>query len=308
MADTFYIPLIALRHQWIKEYELGQGFDLVRLPASLVEGYREFDHGLFRRRYGEQLIKEIEGNYCLKLQWPIEAFQTPEEMVYHLEDPAITLLIVLRLIKPTNAGLRTIFHLPATLDAVLPFDFVDYRTQGSGARSHGGLPPFTEDDIPRIIYFYAKLLDLLKREYHHRRIFNTLRFFDLGYRSGNVDSRLIYFAIALEVLFKPLRGRISRGMTDRIADFLGNTTEERETIVRKMLALVDLKARITHGDMTYFDISRPDKVALVCDQEDLLRASLQKILQQDKLIQIFSQVKERDSYFDKRLGPIPQSR
>lgn len=308
MADTFYIPLIALRHQWIKEYELGQGFDLVRLPASLAEGYREFDQGLFRRRYGEQLIKEIEGNYCLKLQWPIEAFQTPEEMVYHLEDPAITLLIVLRLLKPTNAGLRTIFHLPATLAAGLPFDFVDYRMQGSGARSSEELSPFTEDDIPRIIYYYAKLLDLLKREYHHRRIFNTLRFFDLGYRSGNVDSRLIYFAIALEVLFKPLRGRISRGMTDRIADFLGNTPEERETIVRKMLALVDLKARITHGDMTYFDISRPDKVALVRDQEDLLRASLQKLLQHDKLIQIFSQVKERDAYFDKRLGPIPQSR
>lgn len=307
MADTFYIPLIGLRHQWIKEYELGQGFDLVRLPAALVDAFRDFDQGMFRRRYGEQLMREIQGNYCLKLQWPIEPFQTADEMVYHLEDPAITLLIVLRLLKPTNAGLRTIFHVPATLDITLPFDFVDYRMQGSGARRNEDLPPFTEDDIPRIVYYYAKLLDLLKREYHHRRIFNALRFFDLGYRSGNVDSRLIYFAIALEVLFKPLRGRISRGMTDRIADFLGATQEERDTIIRKMLALVDLKARITHGDMTYFDISRPDKVALVRDQEDLLRSALQKLLQHDKLIQIFSQVKERDAYFEKRLGPITQS-
>jgi hypothetical protein len=70
-----------------------------------------------------------------------------------------------------------------------------------------------------------------------------------------------------------------------------------------MLALVDLKSRITHGDMTYFDISRPEKVALVREQEDLVRACLQKILQNDKLIQIFSQVKERDAYFEKRLGP-----
>ena len=305
MADTFYIPLTALRHQWVKEYELGQGFDLVRFPARLAEAYRDFDHGYFRRRYGEQLINDIQGNYCLKLEWPIDPFQTPEEMVYNLEDPAITLLIVLRLLKPTNAGLRTIFHVPATLDLGFPFDFVDYRMQGSTVRTNEELPPFTEEDIPQIVYYYAKLLELLKREYHHRRIFNALRFFDLGYRSGNIDSRLIYFAIALEVLFKPLRGRISRGMTDRIADFLGSTPEEHEAIIRKMLALVDLKSRITHGDMTYFDISRPDKVALVRDQEDLLRSALQKILQKDKLIQTFSQVKERDSYFEKRLGPPP---
>lgn len=305
MPDTFYIPLTSLRHQWVKEYQLGQGFDLVRFPARLGEAYRDYDHGFFRKRYGELLIADIQNNYCLKLEWPIEPFKTAEEMVYNIEDPAITLLIVLRLLKPTNAGLRTIFHLPATLVIGHPFDFVDYRTQGSAARTNDELPPFTEEDIPQIIYYYAKLLELLKREYHHRRIFNTLRFFDLGYRSANIDSRLIYFAIALEVLFKPLRGRISRGMTDRIADFLGNTAEERDAVTRKMLALVDLKARITHGDMTYFDISRPDKVALVRDQEDLLRNALQKVLKSDKLIQTFSQVKERDAYFDKRLGPVP---
>jgi hypothetical protein len=303
MADTFYIPIIWLRHQWAKEYELGQGFDLVRFPTHLAEAYREFDHGRFRRRYGDLLIKDIQTSYCLKLAWPIEPFTTPEQMVYNLEDPAITLLIVLRLLKPTNAGLRTIFHTPATLEVGLPFDFVDYRMLGSAGRSDEALPPFTEDDVPKLVYYYAKLLELLKREYHHRRIFNTLRFFDLGYRSANVDSRLIYFAIALEVLFKPLRGRISRGMTERLADFLGATPAEREAVARKMLALVDLKSRITHGDMTYFDISRPEKVALVREQEDLVRACLQKILQNDKLIQIFSQVKERDAYFEKRLGP-----
>ena len=155
MADTFYIPLTALRHQWVKEYELGQGFDLVRFPARLAEAYREFDHGYFRRRYGEQLINDIQGSYCLKLEWPIDPFKTPEEMVYNLEDPAITLLIVLRLLKPTNAGLRTIFHLPATLDLGFPFDFVDYRMQGSTARSNEELPPFTEEDIPQIVYYYA---------------------------------------------------------------------------------------------------------------------------------------------------------
>jgi hypothetical protein len=303
MADTFYIPIIWLRHQWAKEYELGQGFDLVRFPTHLAEAYREFDHGRFRRRYGDLLIKDIQTSYCLKLAWPIEPFTTPEQMVYNLEDPAITLLVVLRLLKPTNAGLRTIFHTPATLEVGLPFDFVDYRMLGSAGRSDEALPPFTEDDVPKLVYYYAKLLELLKREYHHRRIFNTLRFFDLGYRSANVDSRLIYFAIALEVLFKPLRGRISRGMTERLADFLGANPAEREAVTRKMLALVDLKSRITHGDMTYFDISRPEKVALVREQEDLVRACLQKILQNDKLIQIFSQVKERDAYFEKRLGP-----
>jgi hypothetical protein len=303
MADTFYIPLVALKHQWAKEYELGQGFELARFPSSLADAYREHDHGTFRRRYGELLLREIQGNYCLKIGWPIDPFKTTREMVYNIEDPAITLLIVLRIIKPTNAGLHTIFHVPATVELGMPFDFVDYRMQGFALRRTDDLPAFTDEDVPTIVYYYAKLLELLKREYHHRRIFNALRFFDLGYRSENLDSRLIYFAIALEVLFKPLRGRISRGMTDRVADFLGNTPDERETITRTAIALIDLKARITHGDMTYFDITRPENVALVREQEDLLRAVLQKILQKDKLIQIFSQVRERDAYFEQRLGP-----
>lgn len=303
MADTFYIPLVALKHNWTKEYELGQGFGLAHFPSSLADGYREFDHGTFRRRYGDLLLREVQGNYCLKIAWTVDPFKTSREMVYNLEDPAITLLIVLRIIKPTSAGLRTIFHVPATLELGMPFDFVDYRMQGFGLRRAEDLPMFTDDDVPTIVYYYAKLLELLKREYHHRRIFNALRFFDLGYRSENLDSRLIYFAIALEVLFKPLRGRISRGMTDRVADFLGNTAEERETITRTVIALIDLKARITHGDMTYFDITRPENVSLVREQEDILRAVLQKILQKDKLIQIFSQVRERDAYFEQRLGP-----
>lgn len=305
MTDTFYIPLVAVRHSWEKEYELGPGFQLVRFPSSLADAYREFDHGAFRRRYGDQLLRDIQNNYCLKISSPIEPFRTPRELIYNLEDPAITLLIVMRILKPTSAGLRTIFHVPATLEIGMPFDFVDYRMQGLALRRTEEIPPFTDDDIPSIVFHYAKLTELLKREYHHRRIFNALRFFDLGYRSENIDSRLIYFAIALEVLFKPLRGRISRGMTDRIADFLGNTPDERETISRTVLGFIDLKARITHGDMTYFDITRPENVALVRDQEDLLRNVLQKILQRDKLIQIFSQVRERDAYFDQRLGPAP---
>jgi hypothetical protein len=305
MADTFYIPLVALRHQWAKEYELGQGFELVRFPSAIADAYREFDHGAFRKRYGDVLLREIQSNYCLKIAWPIEPFKNAREMVYHLEDPAITLLIVLRIIKPTSAGLRTMFHVPATLELGMPFDFVDYRMQGFAMRRLEDQPVFNDDDVPTIVYYYAKLLELLKREYHHRRIFNALRFFDLGYRSENIDSRLIYFSIALEVLFKPLRGRISRGMTDRIVDFLGTNPSERDAINRTVLAFIDLKARITHGDMTYFDITRPENVALVREQEDLLRAVLQKILQKDKLIQIFSQVRERDAYFDQRLGPPP---
>ncbi|MFZ5876005.1 MAG: hypothetical protein ACOYXU_06300 [Nitrospirota bacterium] len=305
MADTFYIPIIALRHQWTKEYQLGQGFELVRFPSPVADAYREHDHGLFRKRHGENLLREIQNSYCLKISWPIEPFKTAREMVYHLEDPAITLLIVLRIIKPTSAGLRTMFHVPATLELGMPFDFVDYRMQGFAMRRSDDVPAFTDEDVPNIVYYYAKLLELLKREYHHRRIFNALRFFDLGFRSENLDSRLIYFSIALEVLFKPLRGRISRGMTDRIVDFLGTNPAERDAITRTVLAFIDLKARITHGDMTYFDITRPENVTLVREQEDLLRAVLQKILQKDKLIQIFSQVRERDTYFDQRLGPPP---
>jgi len=300
----FYIPLIHLEHRFRKTYKLCHGFSLLSFPDDLEKEYRLFGHSYFKRRYGDQIIKDIKKTYCLEYIQPPERFKSTGEVLYKLEDPIITFLIVLRLIKPTEAGFKGIFFSPALTEG-LPFEFIDYRLSSFHPRTldEQGQPvkgqefeKFVEHDLANITLYFGRLLELLKNEFHYRRLFNTLRYFDLGYRSNNIDSRLINFSIALEVLFKPLKGKLTRGMCERISHFLCKTDTDVDQIYRRFVEIIDFRARIIHGDMTYVDLSKPDKVELVHDLEHFLRLSLQKIFRHDDLIETFSSLSEREKY------------
>jgi len=300
----FYIPLIHLEHGLRKTYQLGHGFTLLPFPVDLEKEYRLFGHGYFKRHYGDQIIKEFKKSYCLEYVRPPERFKSAREILYKLEDPIITFLIVLRLIKPTEVGFKGVFFTPSLTEG-MPFEFIDYRLSSFHPRTldeHGRplkgqeFEKFTEADLPNITLYFGRLLELLKNEYHYRRLFNTLRYFDLGYRSNNIDSRLIYFSIAMEVLFKPLKGKLTRGMCERVSHFLCKSGPQVDQIYRRFVEIIDFRARIIHGDMTYVDLSRPDRVELVHDLEHLVRLNLQKIFRQDDLVEIFASLEEREKY------------
>lgn len=301
----FYISLIHFEHSFRKHYPLGHGFTLMPFPEDLEKAYRLHGHGYFKRHYGDQIIKEIKKTYCLEYVRPPERFKSTKEALYLLEDPIITFLIVLRLLKPTEVGFKGIFFAPAVTEGI-PFEFIDYRLSSFHPRiqNEQGQPvqgqefeKFSEADLSNMTFYFGRLLELLKNEYHYRRLFNTLRYFDLGYRSNNIDSRLIYFSIAMEVLFKPLKGRLTRGMCERISHFLCKAGPEKDQIYRRFVEIIDFRARIIHGDMTYVDLSRPDKVDLVHDLEHFVRLSLQKIFRHADLVEIFSSFREREKYF-----------
>ena len=298
----FYIPVTQFLHRLKKEYVLSPQFSLLPFPAKLAKEFSLFGHGYYKRHYGDLFLKEIQSSFLLRYTWKTERFKSAQDLIYQIEDPIITFLIALRLDRPTSAGLRGVLHFPAMKEG-LPFDLIDYRTGGYALRSEKELTPFREEELASVAFYFQKLMGLLKNEFTYRRIFNTLRFFDLGYRSNNVDSRMIYFSIALEVLYKPLKGKITRGMCQRIAAFLKKDSPY-ENLQRKVFEIFNLKARIIHGDMTYFEVSKPQEVALVRDIEDLVRTSLQKILHDDVLISTFSSIKERETFLKEIAGPI----
>jgi hypothetical protein len=306
-AHTFYVPIINLEHNFRKSYDIGHRFTITPFPDRLEKEYRLFGHGYFKRRYGDQIIKEIQKTYVLKYDRPPEHFKSVQDLLYKLEDPIISFLVVLRLLKPTEAVFKTIMFTPP-LAGGLPFDFIDYRLsayhpriQDEHRRPMKGqeFQKFTEVDLPDIKFYLGRLLDLLKNEFHYRRLFNTLRFFDMGYRSANIDTRLLCFSLAMEVLFKPLKGKLTRGMCERVAQFLGEKRSDREEIYKRFTDIIDFRARIIHGDMTYIDLSRPDKIELVHDLEHFLRLSLQKILIHDDLIETFASLQEREKYLQR---------
>lgn len=300
IEHLFLIPVVNFRHRLRKQLPLAEGFSLIPFPARIEKDYRLFGHGYYKRHYGDLLLKEIRPNFLLQYRWKTGRFKSAQELVYKIEDPIITFLIALRIFRPTRAGLRAIFHEPPMADG-LPFDLIDYRTGGHTLQGESELIPFREEDLVCAAYFFRKIMSLLENEFAHRRLFNTLRFFDLGYRSANVDSRLIYFSIALEVLFKPLKGKLTRGMCQRIAAFLSDDPGAAHT-AKKVFEIFNFKARVIHGDMTYFEISRPQEIQRVREIEELLRKSLQKILKEEDLIKTFSSVRLREAYFEETLG------
>lgn len=292
----FYIPVVQFKHRLKKEYSIAQGFSLVPFPDKLEQDFRLFGHGYYKRHYGDLFLKEVRRSFLLRYAWRTGRFKSTQELVYKIEDPIITFLIALRIHRPTRVGLRGIFHYPPMTKG-LPFDLIEYRTGGQVLQNENDLIPFREEDFVRTSFYFQKMMSLLKNEYGHRRIFNALRFFDLGFRANNVDSRLIYFSIAVEVLYKPIKGKLTREMCQRIAAFLKQDTPY-ENVVKKILDIFNLKARIIHGDMTYFEVSGPREVGLVKEIEELLRVTLQKILRDDTLIDTFSSIKQRETFFE----------
>ena len=120
MADNiFYIPIVNFHHRLSKEYELGEGFTLVKLPKEYDLEFRTFGHGYYKRHYGDQLLKEVKEAYCLRYHWPGESFKSIKEMIYKVEDPAITFLIALRILRPCSAGFKVVFHTPSLTEASL---------------------------------------------------------------------------------------------------------------------------------------------------------------------------------------------
>jgi hypothetical protein len=296
----FYIPLVHFQHRLKKEHALTQQFSLVPFPEKLEKDFRLFGHGYYKRHYGDIFLKEVRQSYLLRYAWKTGRFKSPQELVYKIEDPIITFLVALRIHRATRAGLRGIFHFPPMSEG-LPFDLIDYRMTGHVLSNEKDLVPFREEDLTSAGFYFQKIMGLLKNEYTHRRLFNTLRFFDLGYRSGNVDSRLIYFSIALEVLYKPIKGKLTRGMCQRVSAFLKKDTPY-DNLAKKIFEIFNLKARVIHGDMTYFDVSGPNEIKLVRDIEELLRVTLQKILHDDHLITTFSSIKQREIFFKEIAG------
>jgi hypothetical protein len=296
----FYIPVTQFQHRLKKEYPLSEQFSLVPFPRKIEDEFRFFGHGYYKRHYGDLFLKEVHKGFALRYAWKTGRFKSPQELVYKIEDPIITFLIGLRIHRPTRAGLRGIFHYPPMSEG-LPFDLIDYRTAGHVLRTDKELQPFREEDLAAANFYFQKIMGLLKNEYGHRRIFNALRFFDLGFRSNNVDSRLIYFSIAFEVIYKPVKGKLTRGMCQRAAAFLKKESS-LDNVAKKIFEIFNLKARVIHGDMTYFEVSGPNAVQLVRDFEDLLRVTLQKILRSDELISVFSSIKHREAFFNDLAG------
>lgn len=103
----------------------------------------------------------------------------------------------------------------------------------------------------------------------------ALRRWDIMFERFNDDDALIDYWIALESLFAPESSQEVRYRSSlRIADFVGETPEEREQIYGEMRKSYELRSKIVHGGV-------PDtrqKSDLIAKTRSYLRRSLIKVL------------------------------
>ena len=78
---TFYIPIIHFEHSLRKSYDLGHQFTLMPFPDDLEKEYRLFGHGYFKRRYGDELIKERRIDFIYSLENDLIKLNKPPKIV-----------------------------------------------------------------------------------------------------------------------------------------------------------------------------------------------------------------------------------
>lgn len=111
------------------------------------------------------------------------------------------------------------------------------------------------------------------------------------------QKRYLFHWIALEALFGTSQGgEITYRLSQRIAFFLGSNSEERKDISKLVKRAYSLRSEVVHG-MRLKKLTEEKSNTSMLNTEQRIRDSIKKILQDDKLIEVFS-CKKRESYLD----------
>jgi hypothetical protein len=138
-------------------------------------------------------------------------------------------------------------------------------------------PPFAID--PHVADKLMSLWPVLAPSLKHKKLGLPLRRFRFSYDRTAVTDRLIDHWIALEALFAENEQEIAYKVSQRIAQFIGKSPQERWDIFSAANKSYNIRSRIVHGD----EFKHEDLLKHSVSTEDYLRRSLRKCLE-DQLL------------------------
>lgn len=180
-----------------------------------------------------------------------------------------------------------------------------FHAEESRGWSWGGArEQITSDDCDAAVRIYTDVLRISKLEMEaFNRLTNAHRFFDNAYDQLNADMAIVGFTTALEGLLLNSEQELSFRFCLRIAQFLGTTVEEKQSLFSRAKELYVCRSKIVHGaairkDSELAAIYVVDGVAPMA--EGLTRSILLKVYEL-KLVEVFESGERIDKLFTQLL-------
>lgn len=163
-------------------------------------------------------------------------------------------------------------------------------------------------DLERLIEYHNKIETYLHEkssssnsfmmEKNYSRIGRSLIFVKQAREAKNIAYKIANYCSAFETIFSTDNSELTYKLSERVAFFLKDELSISDTF-KKMKSAYAVRSKLTHGDVlsnsqieNIFDISK--------ETDEILRLSLNKIIQNDDLLNIFDSKNENvEKYFEK---------
>jgi len=252
----------------------------------------------------ENIDKINETSYILIVKYRSENYSDPIPL--KVMDSTFILLSVLRLIYPNT--IRTSLYeyttdnssrIPIVINTPFPETYKPPTAINDEAR-------FSKSDRPKIVKYYKKLKDLYsdyKGKYN--KVLNACIFFEMGNQNREYKQRIVNYVTALESLFNNDRNQINYSLRIRCSHFLEKEPGRKEEMNVKIKKIYELRSAIIHGQdsskgkLKNLHKDRQEANDLIIYCENLVRRCIQKILDKEKILEIFNNSSKLDTEFTK---------
>ncbi len=150
---------------------------------------------------------------------------------------------------------------------------------------------FSKHELEELAGLFEKsLFNLIlypKDQKKYSRLSIVLNYIDAARRTDDLGLKISFYCVCLEALFSVDTTELSHKISERIAFFIGETSEEKVEIYKKTKSAYSIRSKIVHGDMlTSKSFETALDTSFFCD--DILRRIFIKILRSESLIKIFN--------------------
>ena len=133
------------------------------------------------------------------------------------------------------------------------------------------------------------------------RIVRCFEFLHCARTSYSIPLRVAHYCSAFEALFASTTTELTHRLSERIAHFVGKTSEDRHRIYGVAQRAYNLRSQVVHGSSLSKETIK--KTSTICTETDeLLRVTLRRIIEDNKLWLLLSSSNEEiDLFFLNRL-------
>lgn len=284
------VPLYGFETALSSDKDIGYGYFIAKLPDKILDNFLEFGR-LWDNAGITSVVDSFEKNrflttFCIDHRY--DGLESP--LLSHPEsesDKTVRRIAqAIQLIKPVMTSPEFIIQTQGDNYKVVNAIKTNERSFVPESNELV-LQPFNEEDICKVTILWPRVKDIYFKEKDvFNRIKNALEFFRVGLSMLAYQLRFVLFVIALESIYSTSKAEVTFSLSQRVAWFLGNDSNERIDYFETVKKCYKIRSQIVHGTHVSNDL-KIEIDSLMLKLEDIIRRSLSKILLDDKILEIF---------------------